>query len=490
MSIVNSAKNVLSESMDMFNRTVEPITSNKYVSTYVSPVVALLLVLYVVMAAPKLPKSVVSFFNYTPVKIIYMFLIVYLATHDPSLAIITTVVLFVMLQQLSAYEAAEKIVPKPTTDSNIFTMLLQKADSLNQAAQKALNMGNKDLAQKNINEAAKLEAAAESLTTANVHKHAAMDAAKNGDNKALQNHVILAIKHDMNAKQLAMKAPKQQQDDVHSEDSVVGYNPMRGNEDYGRTSCDGNIDLSKKGNVRGAREHFEGDSESFDNNDQYAEYFTNTEESQLLNEQFEKEQFENKQYEKEQFENKQYEKEQFENKQLENEQFENEQFENEQFENKQLENEQFENSNHAEYFANDSESDNYKRPEEFFTNNESESEMHKRSEEFFDDNLESDHKRPEEFFTNSQDSEQFTKSDDIEHFASLNTRNSRPVSNAFNNPRTELSCKVSGLRKFRDNDLGNYAPFNASQFKQNGKRGINNTRVKKVQSTKVDAKKA
>jgi hypothetical protein len=269
MNIVNSAKNALSDTMDMFNKTVEPITSNKIVHTYVFPVVALLLVLYVVMAAPKLPKSVVKIFDYTIVKILYMFLIVYLGTHNPSLAIIVTVILFISLQQLSSYEAAEKLVPQTTAAPNMFQQLLQKAGEYKDAAMNALQLGDEKTAQANINQAAKLEAAAESLNIASVHKNAAMEAAQKGDKKGVQDHAIMAIKHDMNAKMLTTPGPTQEKcsqraDEVMSATEVLGYNENQSNEDYGHTDCSSDIDLAYNGMVQPSHELF---NENFINMD-------------------------------------------------------------------------------------------------------------------------------------------------------------------------------------------------------------------------------
>ena len=373
MSILNSAKQSLSDTMDMFNRTIQPIASNKIVNTYVYPLIALLLVLYVVMAAPKLPKSVLKFFDHTVVKIIYMFLIVFLATKNPSLAIIMAVLFFVILQTLSEHEAAQKLVPKATTDPSVFQNLLQKAVEYKNAAANALYLGDNKAAEQHIVSAAKLESAADSLNIANVHKKAAMDAINNGDKMAIQDHIIMALKHDMNAKNLesdlhayvqahvpaqAHEQPKcnQQIDELQHSEDVIGYNSLSGNEDYGHTSCAADMDLEYNGCVEPSRqlEHF----------------------------------------------------------------------------------------------------------------------MGRRDSELEEDS---------DLFTNTCG----TESDSApEHFINLNSLMS--VGHEFNDMRSNLTMPVHGIRKYRDNDLNDYAPFNASDSFQHGNRGIVNR--KKVEHFAEDVK--
>jgi hypothetical protein len=91
---------------DYVNKTLKFVNSNKIMNS----VVAIFLILYAVLAAPKLPKSVAKVFDYTLVKLGYMFLIAYLATKNPSVAIISAATLLITIQTLSSYDTADKIV--------------------------------------------------------------------------------------------------------------------------------------------------------------------------------------------------------------------------------------------------------------------------------------------------------------------------------------------------------------------------------------------
>ena len=88
------------------NKALDFINNNKILSS----VLAMFLVLYAAMAAPKLPKAVVKIFDNTLFKLGYMFLMAYLASKDPSVAIISAAALLITIQTLSSYEAAEKAV--------------------------------------------------------------------------------------------------------------------------------------------------------------------------------------------------------------------------------------------------------------------------------------------------------------------------------------------------------------------------------------------
>ena len=190
----------LSEGFDHFDNSVKAVSSNKYVHTYVAPVVALLLVLWVVMAAPKLPKSVVQFFDYPVVKIIYMFLIVYIATHNPSVAIVATVALLVMLQTLSSYETAEKLIPAVTASPTLMANMAQNANNSKVAATNAANKGQMELAQTLATDAAKIEATIDALVKADAHATAASDALNAGDKALAQAHAIESNKYNNTAK--------------------------------------------------------------------------------------------------------------------------------------------------------------------------------------------------------------------------------------------------------------------------------------------------
>ena len=99
MEVVNNLNQMFSSGLDYVN-------SNKLVSS----VLGLFLVLYAALAAPKLPKSVTMWFDNTWFKLGFMFLIAFMATKDPSVAIISAVALLVTLQTLSAQKTTENVV--------------------------------------------------------------------------------------------------------------------------------------------------------------------------------------------------------------------------------------------------------------------------------------------------------------------------------------------------------------------------------------------
>lgn len=88
------------------NDGLEYVNDNKLFSS----ILGLFLVLYAALAAPKLPKSVTTWFDNVWFKLGFMFLIAYMATKDPSVAIISAVALLVTLQTLSAQKTADAVV--------------------------------------------------------------------------------------------------------------------------------------------------------------------------------------------------------------------------------------------------------------------------------------------------------------------------------------------------------------------------------------------
>ena len=106
MESVNQMSNYVNKGLDFVNK-------NKILSS----VLGMLLVLYAAAAAPKLPKSVVKIFDNSLFKLGFMFMIAYLATKDPSVAIITAVALLVTIQTLASREAAEAVVKAVEAES-------------------------------------------------------------------------------------------------------------------------------------------------------------------------------------------------------------------------------------------------------------------------------------------------------------------------------------------------------------------------------------
>ena len=89
-----------------FNNILKTMDNNQMVYS----VVSILLVLYSALAAPKLSKSFAKVFDNPLVKILYMFLIGYLATKNPTVSIMAAVALFLTLQTLASHDVAEAVV--------------------------------------------------------------------------------------------------------------------------------------------------------------------------------------------------------------------------------------------------------------------------------------------------------------------------------------------------------------------------------------------
>jgi hypothetical protein len=92
--------------INSFNNVLKTMDNNQMIYS----VVSILLVLYSALAAPKLPKSFAKVFDNPLVKILYMFLIGYLATKNPTVSMMAAVALFLTLQTLASHDVAEVVV--------------------------------------------------------------------------------------------------------------------------------------------------------------------------------------------------------------------------------------------------------------------------------------------------------------------------------------------------------------------------------------------
>nr|QBK88942.1 MAG: uncharacterized protein LCMiAC02_00350 [Mimivirus LCMiAC02] len=92
--------------MEEIKTFVTDVNKNKYVSS----AIALFLILYAGLAAPKLPRRFAKIFENPIVKLIIFFLIAYTAKKDPNVAIIAAIALMVSLYTLSKYKFDDKII--------------------------------------------------------------------------------------------------------------------------------------------------------------------------------------------------------------------------------------------------------------------------------------------------------------------------------------------------------------------------------------------
>ena len=99
MEVLNDLTQIVSDILDY-------VSNNKILN----PLLGLILVLYASIAAPKLPKTVTIWFDNTWFKLVFMFLIAFMATKDQSVAIISSIALLVTLQSLSAQKTTDSVL--------------------------------------------------------------------------------------------------------------------------------------------------------------------------------------------------------------------------------------------------------------------------------------------------------------------------------------------------------------------------------------------
>ena len=117
---------VIDNLTDMITTNLEMVNNNKILSS----VIGLFLILYAALAAPKLPKSVTLWFDNMWFKLGFMFLIAYMATKDPSVAIISAVALLVTLQTLSAQKTTENVIQSVQAKVESFADIVKLKEKL------------------------------------------------------------------------------------------------------------------------------------------------------------------------------------------------------------------------------------------------------------------------------------------------------------------------------------------------------------------------
>jgi len=95
--------------MEKFDTTVKSWLSVLDKNKYVSTIISLFLVLYASLAAPRLSPKIAKLFENPIVKIIFVFLIAYSSTKDPTVAIVASIALLVSLNTLTKYKIDDRI---------------------------------------------------------------------------------------------------------------------------------------------------------------------------------------------------------------------------------------------------------------------------------------------------------------------------------------------------------------------------------------------
>jgi hypothetical protein len=85
---------------------------------------SLIVVLYVAMGIPKLSSKMVKLFSKPVVKFIFLFVVIFLATKNPSLSLILGVALLIIIQTITSHKLVDNLVSKssysiPTTNENV-----------------------------------------------------------------------------------------------------------------------------------------------------------------------------------------------------------------------------------------------------------------------------------------------------------------------------------------------------------------------------------
>ena len=89
------AENLMTNTEAVLNRALD----NKYIKT----AIMVFLGLYAAFAAPQLPKSLVGLMDHTLVRVAFAFVIVFMATRDPSIALLMAVAFILTLQTANKF---------------------------------------------------------------------------------------------------------------------------------------------------------------------------------------------------------------------------------------------------------------------------------------------------------------------------------------------------------------------------------------------------
>lgn len=90
-------------------KSVEKILNRALGNEYINVTIKVLLALYAALAAPKLPKVALRILNSTPSRILVSFLIVFMATQDPGIALLISIAFVITIQtanKLNLYDTA------------------------------------------------------------------------------------------------------------------------------------------------------------------------------------------------------------------------------------------------------------------------------------------------------------------------------------------------------------------------------------------------
>lgn len=96
---------------------------------YIKIGLAVFLLLYASMAAPKLPGYIAKLFDYTLFKLFIFFLIIYISKQDATLAIITAIAIMAALMALSKFNSNQEAMTDIKDDDSKCCCCKKKKDS-------------------------------------------------------------------------------------------------------------------------------------------------------------------------------------------------------------------------------------------------------------------------------------------------------------------------------------------------------------------------
>ncbi len=183
------------------NKSLKLVSENPLLSA----IVGMILVLYSAKAAPELPRTLQKYFDYPIFKVVFMFLLAYFYSKDPSVALITAIVLYLSIQFLVYYEISrdekckrrknKTYLPEEVklneTQAQVLNALLEDAKAKNDTLRQIDHFGNTNV--NNVNkcriEAFTADAIVEAAVNSIQNQQASLSATKEGDMDAAQQHM-------------------------------------------------------------------------------------------------------------------------------------------------------------------------------------------------------------------------------------------------------------------------------------------------------------
>lgn len=186
-----------------FDNQINSLAEHKLIFTIVTVLVSL----YTASVAPKLPPNISKFFDVWYVKLLFVFILAYISSHNPTLSLILAVFILWGIQLLISWNFNLPVdaedttivdgVPLSPTRASFVKETLYKAKEHQQLATEAAASGHNDLANKHIEEFNKQTIKIDSAIKAKENLISAQIAQSNGDAEKAQLHLNEVNKNNM-----------------------------------------------------------------------------------------------------------------------------------------------------------------------------------------------------------------------------------------------------------------------------------------------------